>query len=234
METDIQIRSLILVGGRSTRMGFPKHLLRTSLDSGSQSLLYHTAEAHRGIAQNPALRRHYLEPITISVRDEIQKKQLLNYMTGMDILKDAGIVVDTEDNVGPSAGLLSAHRLDPSAHWVVTGCDYPRVTTEALLQLVSPHLTGTSEVTCFVNTSQFVEPLLAVWSPSSLAALQQTLLIDQNTGPSQVIRKLAEKARTNGSDKPVRRSGVETIIPRQNIWIEDINTIEAWQKIQAQ
>jgi molybdopterin-guanine dinucleotide biosynthesis protein A len=234
MENNIPIRSLILVGGMSTRMGFPKHLLRTSLASDSQSLLLHVAQAHHDLANDMNLAEHFSKPVAISVRDEAQQKQLLDYMAGMNILQDAELIIDTEKDVGPNAGLLSAHRFDQSAHWIVTGCDYPRVTAEALHQLVTRHLTRKPAVTCFVNDSGFTEPLLAIWSPSSLKALHQHLLHDNNIGPSIAIRKLAQDSYSGADDKMAYWRGVEKIRAEQSNWIKDVNTIRDWQMLQEE
>jgi molybdopterin-guanine dinucleotide biosynthesis protein A len=213
-------------------MGFPKHLLRISMDSDNQSLLHYISRVHRDLSQDPVFAKHFSRPITVSVRDETQRNQLQDYMAGNDILKNATLVVDTEVNVGPSAGLLSAHRHDPEAHWIVTGCDYPRLTSAALHQLVYQHITRSPAITCFVNASGINEPLLAVWSPNSLAALRELLLQNPRAGPSTVIRDLTQQSREEDCKGSDCRSGVKKVIPEHGEWIVDVNTTQDWQKVQ--
>lgn len=88
---------------------------------------------------------------------------------------DDGSPRDEDADIGPAAGLLSAHRQDPSAVWLVVACDYPFLTTAALQSLRQESEFGEAPVTCFSNAEGFNEPLLAIWTPDALHYLQKNV-----------------------------------------------------------
>jgi molybdopterin-guanine dinucleotide biosynthesis protein A len=106
--------------------------------------------------------------------------------------------------IGPAAGLLAAHHQDESASWLVVACDYPFISVGALSQL---RREWTAPVTCFENRDGFCEPLLSIWSPEALRALEENI---QNgiLGPSAVVKRLRGK----------------TIRPHEEKWIFNVNT----------
>lgn len=80
MNGDIRFRSLILTGGRSTRMGFPKHLLRFS-DQGSEvTLLEILLQIHKEIESHTAMGLSCIPPVFISVGDERQQSAMLDVL----------------------------------------------------------------------------------------------------------------------------------------------------------
>lgn len=97
--------------------------------------------------------------------------------------------IPLEQGVGPAAGLLSAYKHDPQATWLVLACDFPLMTVNALkrLQDCYEHL-----VTCYKNELGYSEPLLAIWSPTALRALEGNVL-RRRFGPSSVIQNLEGK-----------------------------------------
>ena len=81
-------------------------------------------------------------------------------------------ILDAPDlgGLGPSAGLLSAHRHAPGAAWLVLAVDFPHVTVDGLGALVAaraPAALGTA----YVNDAGILEPLFAIWEPAGLASL---------------------------------------------------------------
>lgn len=116
---------------------------------------------------------------------------------------------ETTQNIGPAAGLLAAHRYYADATWLVVACDFPLLHPAALHQIRDSY---EAPVTCFVNTSGFSEPLLAIWSPHALRCLQANVESGRS-GPSFTVKQLVSKL----------------IAPTKVDWILDTNTKEEWE-----
>ncbi len=204
------IRPLLIAGGRSTRMGTAKHLLRWIDD---RPLYQHTLEQLHGACPGS-------DTLYISLRDVEQLQWLeLNISTMgstqiQPIYDSAGHVSQSDTHSsnmvssGPAAGLLAAYNFSPATTWLVAGCDYPLLTTAALQQLVQEYL---PPITCFSNSEGWSEPLLAIWSPAALQRLQENVLRGRS-GPNNVIRSL----------------GGKVIRPENEDWIYGANTEQEW------
>ena len=88
-------------------------------------------------------------------------------------------------HIGPAGGLLAAHCHDPNAYWAVSACDYPLITASDLLHLANEY---EDPVTAFQNSDGFLEPLMAIWSPAALQALQADVSNGQLSPTSTVDR----------------------------------------------
>jgi molybdopterin-guanine dinucleotide biosynthesis protein A len=144
------LNGLVLAGGRSTRMG---------ADKGA--LVY----AESGLDQ----RRHCAELLAIHCREifvSCRAAQLPALAPSLRPITDAADLVD----LGPAAGLLSAHRHTPGAAWLVLAVDFPFASPRGLANLVEarePQGRGTA----YENDEGILEPLFAIWEPAGLAAL---------------------------------------------------------------
>lgn len=116
---------------------------------------------------------------------------------------------ESEIDIGPAAGLLAAYRKYPSSTWLVVACDYPLLTSSALMQLRQE---VTVSVTCFRNEDGFCEPLLGIWTPDALGVLEENVR-NGILGPSSVVRRMGE-----------------TIQPRESRWLFNTNTPEEWEE----
>lgn len=80
-------------------------------------------------------------------------------------------IVDSVENAGPAAGILSAQMLYPDVAWLVVACDLPKLdaaTLRHLLQARDPR----REATAFISSHDGLpEPLCTLWEPSSHAGL---------------------------------------------------------------
>ncbi|KAL7815142.1 bifunctional molybdenum cofactor biosynthesis protein [Trichoderma gracile] len=176
----IELKPLILAGGRSTRMGSPKHLLR--FPDGT-ALYQHQIKLLRQAFPSIAT-------IYISLAKDSQLDEYLQNAAG-DL--NVSIIYDTQDNhdearsAGPAQGLLSAHEFDPAATWLVLAVDYPLLTVEVLKQLQDAYR---PPVTCFRNREGYCEPLLGVWSSEALQLLRDNVRQGRNSGPSAVVKQL--------------------------------------------
>ncbi|KAJ4985438.1 molybdenum cofactor biosynthesis protein C [Stagonosporopsis vannaccii] len=112
-------------------------------------------------------------------------------------------------SIGPAAGLLAAHQLDPDATWLIVACDFPLLEPAALHQLEE---TFEEPVTCFVNKDGFSEPLLAIWSPRALQILSKNV-DNGRSGPSYTVKRLSGKL----------------VVPTEDSWILNTNTPGEWE-----
>ncbi|TLS23622.1 uncharacterized protein PpBr36_06399 [Pyricularia pennisetigena] len=236
------MRPLLLAGGKSTRMGSPKHLL--SLPDGQPLYLRLAKTLHAACPGSV--------PVVVSLaHDSILDQTLRNateqggcmlapegwqpsdglstpnkqHLPILKVLIDEGEGTRLE-SAGPAAGLLAAHRAYPSATWLVLACDFPFCTTEILHQLQSEYQ---SPVTCFRNDEGFIEPLLAIWSPDALRRLEDNTA-NGNSSPSAVVRQLGglvlappRQTECKKDEDPEFNDGLERLSPLFNV-----NTKEEW------
>ncbi|GKT92200.1 molybdenum cofactor biosynthesis protein C [Colletotrichum tofieldiae] len=198
------MRPLLLAGGKSTRMGTPKHLLR--MPDGTP--LYQR--------QLQLLRTIFPEPQTIYISlaqesetddylDELLAAQPDNPSTSssenedlkgepkVQILRDEH-PSDSKYSAGPAAGLLAAYRYDPWANWVVRDA---------------------VPVTCYRSSEGFCEPLLAIWAPAALSRLSERVARG-HASPAAAAKELDGLM----LDTP----------PGCEWWLTNVNTMEEWVK----
>lgn len=200
---DNSFKPLVLAGGKATRMGRPKHLLRMP---NGETLLQHISSALYQACGSP-------EKVYMSVALESQ----IGPMTG-DVRYISEFIFDSEENAtsesaGPVAGLLAAHRTDPDATWLVAACDYPLLTDHTLRYLSNSYC---PPVTCFRNKEGYHVPVIGIWSPTALKELAEEAAAG-NRSLAAVIKKL------NGT--------VVDCPPSCEDWLSDVNTEEDWQEI---
>ena len=75
-------------------------------------------------------------------------------------LEDYVRIPDVIDAAGPMSGLLAAMRWGPYASWLVTACDLPELSREALEWLISNRRPGVWATLGKLESSSRVEPLL--------------------------------------------------------------------------
>ena len=199
------VKPLLLMGGRSSRMGEPKHLL-----AGTDGTPMFANTLRMLQTACPDARTVY-----ISVHSESQEldSSLLSSRTdgSFQYLYDSKSNDGTKEiiDIGPAAGLLAAYHEDPKAYWLVSACDYPLMQPQACWQLGSEF---EEPVTCFKNTEGYCEPLLAIWGPTALERLKQKVQAGK-TGPSSVVREL----------------GGKMVKPAVDCWLTGTNTMEEYK-----
>ncbi len=147
------LKGLVLVGGKSTRMGSDKAFL----DYHGKPQYAITADILRGLNVEPY----------ISCREEQAAQFNDNHK----------VITDTFLELGPFGAILSAFRHDPNAAWLVVACDLPLLDAETLQFLIenrNPHLTATSFKSP-ESKEGFPEPLIAIWEPRAYPTLLQFL-----------------------------------------------------------
>ncbi len=124
------------IGGKSIRMGTPKHLLL----NGGKTWLERTVELLRPVCQR----------VVIVGTGKVPEG-----------LADCVRLHDVPDADGPMAGLLAAMRWAPQASWLVAACDMPELSAAALDWLLSTRAPGIWATLPRLAGSGGVEPLLA-------------------------------------------------------------------------
>lgn len=169
---------LILAGGKSTRMGSPKHLLQ--LPDGTP-LYQHQINILRQACPDA-------QTIYISVAPDSPLDAFLQNPpgdAGIELIHDSDTnTTTTNQSGGPAQGLLAAFARDPEATWLVLAVDYPLVRAQTLVRLQAAY---EAPVTCFRNESGFCEPLVGIWGPEALRRLRDK---DPGAGPSAVVREM--------------------------------------------
>lgn len=154
------MKGLLLVGGKSTRMGQDKSqlILREGI-----------TQRERGIQ----LLQSICDKVFISTaQDEGQNS-----------------IPDAYGNIGPLGAIASAQKHNPDTPWLILACDLPLLEQEHLSTLCQNRQTD-KDATYFLSaTDQFPEPLCAIWEPSSISAVKSALDAGQRC-PRSVLKHL--------------------------------------------
>jgi molybdopterin-guanine dinucleotide biosynthesis protein A len=137
-----RMNGLILIGGKSSRMGTDKSLLN-----------YH------GLSQRDYL-FSLLSKFCIDVYFSSRQEQGLSENVIMDTLA-----------ISPISGILSAFEYNPQTAWLVLACDMPLVSEEALKILIK-HRNTEKMATAFYNPEiNAPEPLITIYEPKAYPLL---------------------------------------------------------------
>jgi len=155
-----KLNAIILVGGRSKRMGYDKSLIDYN-GKPQAEYIYKMIEP-------------LVDNIFISSRED---------QNSTEHLQNLNYINDIIPNIGPLGGIISAMLKDRDSAWLVVACDLPFITKETIKQLIkkrNPFKTLTS----FKGGRGF-EPLIAIYEPKSFNALINGVTFSQYS-----IRKL--------------------------------------------
>lgn len=145
------LNGLVLVGGKSRRMGTDK----SKLD-------YH------GIPQQDYMIRllsKFCKQTYLSCRPDQAGELAYSH----DVLPDTFL------GLGPMGAILSAFRQQPDSAWLVVACDLP-LFDEAALKFLMVNRQPSAMATAFRSpVNEFPEPLAAIWEPKSYPVLLQFL-----------------------------------------------------------
>ncbi len=127
----------VLIGGQSSRMGHPKHMIQK-----------------KG--------RTWIEQ-TVEVLDQLTSRVIVaGTGTLPESVRDRDRLVDVPNVRGPMAGILAALRWYPNASWLVTACDLPLLSLPALEWLLSTRAPGVwATLPRLKGPEGGIEPLLA-------------------------------------------------------------------------
>ena len=142
----------ILIGGRSSRMGHPKHLL----DSGEgTSWLERSVEVLTSQVTNIVLSGGGKIPAALDSLERID---------------------DIADRSGPLAGISAVVKAYPFVSWIVMACDMPDITIESIKWIIAQRKVGRLAVIPYNRVTGRIEPLYG-WYDFRSAPLLESLAV---------------------------------------------------------
>lgn len=157
---EVPIFGCVLIGGKSQRMGKPKHLLTKSGTT-------------------------WLEHTHACLGEVCERVVVVGAGALPEGLTQAMCLPDVTDADGPASGLLAAMRWAPEVSWLVAACDLPDLSTEALRWLLATRAPGVWATLPRLRGRENVEPLLAHYDFRA-RALFDDLLAGGRSAPSRL------------------------------------------------
>lgn len=155
------LRGLVLAGGRSERMGMDKSQI-SFRDMPQYQFLY-------------SILCLFTAEVYISCRsDQVFDEE---YQT----------LVDTYQNIGPMAGLLTAFDLHPDSAWLLVACDLPFIDENAIADFIAQRDTQADASFYIDSASGYPEPLFTIFEPSILPLINKEFAAGQ-TSLNRVLR----------------------------------------------
>lgn len=192
-----KIYGLVLAGGKSMRMGEDKGLIQ-----------WHGIPQRNYTAQ---LLEQFCNEVFISCRQE----QVTEIGQAFQTIKD------NVDGKGPIVGILSAFKKYPDVAWLVIACDLPLIDKETISHLIESRDENVIATTYKSPHDGLPEPLITIWEPSSVAALNcfreqgyncpRKVLINSN---AKIIEPLSAQALMN-ANTPEDAAAVKKILSTQ-------------------
>lgn len=140
------IKGLVLVGGKSTRMGTDKSELN-----------------------------YFGKPQKEFVKELLENNNLETYYSVQNLSTSEDEISDKFINLGPFGGICSAFQKDPNSAWFVLATDVPFVNDE-IIQLLLKHRKPNKVATAIKGKNkEFVEPLITIYEPKAYPVLLQYL-----------------------------------------------------------
>ncbi len=140
------VKGLVLVGGKSTRMGQDKSELE-----------------------------YYGKPQKQVAKELLENQGLKSYYSVLNTEDAATEIADKFIGLGPFGGICSAFQKDPNAAWFVLATDVPFV-DEKTIQLILKHRNPAKAATAIKGKGkEFVEPLITIYEPKAYPILLQYL-----------------------------------------------------------
>lgn len=164
-KTRTKLNALILVGGKSTRMGYDKSALN-----------YHGKAQWKHLVD-------ILEDLVAKVYVSIRPKQKIEYPF---------VIEDKEENLGPFGAILTALETKPDEAFLVIASDLPFL-NQKMIELLIENRDMTKWATALKSKNKdYAEPLACIWEPEVLSSLQ-TLYHKKIYKPIQVLKQIPIK-----------------------------------------
>jgi len=143
----------ILIGGRSSRMGKPKHLIKGP-------------DGKTWLENTIATISLFVDGVVVVGAGDIPEE-----LAGVTRLPDIPGIK------GPVSGILSASRWQPLVSWLLVACDMPLITKEALAWLLSDRRAGDWGRVPLLEGASYFEPLLAFYDFRSRQLFEEQVCI---------------------------------------------------------
>lgn len=137
------VRGLVLVGGKSTRMGKDK------------SQLNYFGKPQKEIA------KQLLESKNLETFYSVQKS------------KNEDEISDIYPNLGPIGGIYAAFQKDPNSAWFVLATDVPFVNKEVINLLLENRNQNKVATSIKGKNKDFIEPLISIYEPKAFFLLKE-------------------------------------------------------------
>ena len=182
-----KLYGLILVGGRSIRMGRDKALISYN---GTETQLERTSALLNVVCQD----------VFVSQRND-QNFESQSY---------TNIIYDSVKAVkGPLRGILSAMHSHPNDHWLVIACDLPNLEVNVLKKLVHEFKAEPPQLIAYKSSYDGLpEPLCAIYPAESLGELLAYSSELNSYCPRKIL--MAMNARLVEQDNPTSLNNVNT------------------------
>ena len=145
-ETIAPVRGLVLIGGKSIRMGVDKSTIN-----------YH------GTPQKDYI-KNLLNRMVVNVMFSVTQSQ-----------NTSDEIVDTFIDLGPFGGICSAFRSDPNSAWLVVATDLPFVDDKLIALLLQERDPSKVATAIKGKGRDFPEPLITIYEPRAYGKLLQYL-----------------------------------------------------------
>ena len=155
---------LVLLGGRSTRMGEDK-----------SQLVYHNKPQRNHLTE-------LLQPYCNQVFWSVNAPQWLNLTEDERTMS----IVDAYDLDSPLDGILSAFLCNPTRAWLIVACDLPLLTNRSLDALLAGRDPEKLATVFFDSEGKWPDPLLGIYEPAFDAVAQQAVR-DGEISPRQIL-----------------------------------------------
>lgn len=140
------VKGLVLVGGKSTRMGKDKSELN-----------------------------YFGKPQKEFAKELLEKNNLETFYSVQNNDGNENEIPDVFLNLGPFGGICSAFQKDPNSAWLVLATDVPFV-DESVIQLLLNNRNSSKVATAIKGKGkEFVEPLITIYEPKAYSILLQYL-----------------------------------------------------------
>ena len=140
------IKGLVLIGGKSTRMGTNKSLL----------------EFHG-------------KPQKEVAKELLENNNIETYFSVGNSSAKINEISDTFLNLGPFGGICSAFQKDPNSAWFVLATDIPFVNDELIKWLLQKRNPSKVATAIKGKNKEFMEPLITIYEPKAYPILLQYL-----------------------------------------------------------
>ena len=158
-EESIQMIGAVFCGGKSTRMGTDKGLIKKDGESWAE------------------IAAKKIEGLAIPVCFSVNQDQFKNYS---NLFGEEFLVKDSVSIHGPLAGLLSVHNIYPHHDLLILACDLTDIPTKLLDILVTELRNREGEHDFFVFSNKGnLEPLLGIYTREGLQKLADLFTLNQ-------------------------------------------------------
>ena len=140
------VKGLVLIGGKSKRMGTDKSELN-----------------------------YYGKPQKEYVKELLEDNLLDTYFSVQNISENEKEIHDTFLNLGPFGGICSAFQKDPNSALLVVATDLPFVDKNLIIRLLENRNPSKVATAIKGRAKEFVEPLITIYEPKAYPVLLQYL-----------------------------------------------------------